>query len=167
MRKIQRRELLRIARRRQRDVLCDVMLSARQCENVADAGRTFKIDALPAGEHFGAAAAFAEAGVRRLRRRETAACGGTDFARRRFRNGMGIPAEARHPQEARRRAIAGRRTETRVAAGGLLNRACGAAEERWVSNRSWRLMCAGQAVLTAADIDSRRCKNERQTGISV
>src|SRR5712692_8778522 len=32
MRKIRRRELLRIARRRQRDVLCDVMLSARQCE---------------------------------------------------------------------------------------------------------------------------------------
>jgi hypothetical protein len=32
MRKIQRRELQRIARRRQRDVLCDVMLSARQCE---------------------------------------------------------------------------------------------------------------------------------------
>jgi len=32
MRKTQRRALLRIARRRQRDVLCDVMLSARQCE---------------------------------------------------------------------------------------------------------------------------------------
>src|SRR5260370_31126708 len=32
MRKTQRRELPRIARRRQRDVLCDVMLSARQCE---------------------------------------------------------------------------------------------------------------------------------------
>jgi hypothetical protein len=32
MRKTQRSELLRIARRRQRDVLCDVMLSARQCE---------------------------------------------------------------------------------------------------------------------------------------
>jgi hypothetical protein len=32
MRKTQRRELLWIARRRQRDVLCDVMLSARQCE---------------------------------------------------------------------------------------------------------------------------------------
>jgi hypothetical protein len=32
MRKIRRRVLLRIARRRQRDVLCDVMLSARQCE---------------------------------------------------------------------------------------------------------------------------------------
>src|SRR5216684_4355875 len=32
MRKIRRRELLRIAGRRQRDVLCDVMLSARQCE---------------------------------------------------------------------------------------------------------------------------------------
>jgi hypothetical protein len=32
MRKTQRRGLLRIARRRQRDVLCDVMLSARQCE---------------------------------------------------------------------------------------------------------------------------------------
>src|SRR5216684_481743 len=32
MRKTQRRELIRIARRRQRDVLCDVMLSARQCE---------------------------------------------------------------------------------------------------------------------------------------
>jgi hypothetical protein len=32
MRKTQRSELMRIARRRQRDVLCDVMLSARQCE---------------------------------------------------------------------------------------------------------------------------------------
>jgi hypothetical protein len=32
MRRTQRRELIRIARRRQRDVLCDVMLSARQCE---------------------------------------------------------------------------------------------------------------------------------------
>src|SRR5258707_11967520 len=32
MRKTQRREPPRIARRRQRDVLCDVMLSARQCE---------------------------------------------------------------------------------------------------------------------------------------
>jgi hypothetical protein len=32
MRKTQRSELLRVARRRQRDVLCDVMLSARQCE---------------------------------------------------------------------------------------------------------------------------------------
>src|SRR5258707_12970073 len=32
MRKTYRGELLRIARRRQRDVLCDVMLSARQCE---------------------------------------------------------------------------------------------------------------------------------------
>src|SRR5881398_1149875 len=32
MRKTHRRELLRIARRRQHDVLCDVMLSAQQCE---------------------------------------------------------------------------------------------------------------------------------------
>src|SRR5260370_2707203 len=32
MRKTQRWGLKRIARRRQRDVLCDVMLSARQCE---------------------------------------------------------------------------------------------------------------------------------------
>jgi hypothetical protein len=32
MRKAQRSELIRVARRRQRDVLCDVMLSARQCE---------------------------------------------------------------------------------------------------------------------------------------
>src|SRR5438132_1350572 len=32
MRKTHRRELLRIARRRQRDVLCHVMLSAQQCE---------------------------------------------------------------------------------------------------------------------------------------
>ena len=32
MRQIQRRELSRIARRRQRDVLCDLMLSAQQCE---------------------------------------------------------------------------------------------------------------------------------------
>ena len=32
MRKTHRRELRRTARRRQRDVLCDVMLSAQQCE---------------------------------------------------------------------------------------------------------------------------------------
>jgi hypothetical protein len=32
MRKSQRSELIGVARRRQRDVLCDVMLSARQCE---------------------------------------------------------------------------------------------------------------------------------------
>jgi hypothetical protein len=32
MQKTQRSELIRIARRRQRDVLCEVMLSARQCE---------------------------------------------------------------------------------------------------------------------------------------
>jgi len=32
MRRTPRRELVRVARRRQRDVLCDVMLSARQCE---------------------------------------------------------------------------------------------------------------------------------------
>ena len=32
MRTIWRRGLKRVARRRQRDVLCDVMLSARQCE---------------------------------------------------------------------------------------------------------------------------------------
>lgn len=32
MRKSNKRKLIRVARRRQRDVLCDVMLSARQCE---------------------------------------------------------------------------------------------------------------------------------------
>jgi hypothetical protein len=32
MREMRKKELLRMARRRQRDVLCDVMLSARQCE---------------------------------------------------------------------------------------------------------------------------------------
>jgi len=32
MRKTRRRELIQVARRRQRDVLCDVMQSARQCE---------------------------------------------------------------------------------------------------------------------------------------
>ncbi len=73
MRQIRRRELLRIARRRQRDVLCDVMLSARQCETWLTLDELSKIDALPAGEHFRAAAAFAEAGVRRLRRGEAAA----------------------------------------------------------------------------------------------
>ncbi|HKV64419.1 MAG TPA: hypothetical protein VJO16_21105 [Candidatus Acidoferrum sp.] len=31
MRRTQRSELIRVVRRRQRDVLCDVMLSARQC----------------------------------------------------------------------------------------------------------------------------------------
>src|SRR5260370_3313856 len=41
--------------------------------NVAHVGRTFKIDALPAREHFRAAASVAEAGGRRLRDGEAAA----------------------------------------------------------------------------------------------
>ncbi len=70
MRKTQRREVLPIARRRQRDVLCDVMLSARQCETWLTLDEA---DALPAGKHFRAVAAFAQAGVRRIRGGEKAA----------------------------------------------------------------------------------------------
>ncbi len=43
MRKTKKRELLRIARRRQRNVLCDVMLNARSARQV-DAGRTGETD---------------------------------------------------------------------------------------------------------------------------
>src|SRR6267378_8030872 len=46
--------------------------------NVVDAGRAGETDALPAGEHFRAIAASAEAGVRRVRCGEAAAGSGCD-----------------------------------------------------------------------------------------
>ncbi len=65
MRKTQRGELLRVARRRQRDVLCDVMLSARQCETWLTLDELAKLTHYP-GQHFRAIAAPAQAGVRRI-----------------------------------------------------------------------------------------------------
>jgi len=62
MRKIRRRELLRIARRRQRDVLCDVMLSARQCET------WLTLDELSKLTHYPAASISAQ--LRHLRKPE-------------------------------------------------------------------------------------------------
>src|SRR6266849_11115858 len=56
MRRTHRRELLRIARRRQRDVLCDVMLSARQCETWLTLDELAKLTHYPP-EHFRAIAA--------------------------------------------------------------------------------------------------------------
>src|SRR5258708_6048289 len=98
--------------------------------NVADTGGAFKIDALPAGEHFGAAAALAKARIRRLRGGEAPACGRTDLARRRLWDGVGVPAQARRSQEDGHGAVAKRWAKTLFAAGGLLNRAGGAAEEQ-------------------------------------
>jgi hypothetical protein len=62
--------------------------------NVADARRTRETDALPAGEHLRAVAAFAEAAVRRVRGGQTAESRGCGFTRRGLRSGMGIPDQA-------------------------------------------------------------------------
>ena len=62
MRRSHRRELLRIARRRQRDVLCDVMLSARQCET------WLTLDELAKLTHYPPASISAQ--LRHLRKRE-------------------------------------------------------------------------------------------------
>jgi hypothetical protein len=62
MRKTRRRGLKRIARRRQRDVLCDVMLSARQCE------RRLTLDELAKLTHYPPASISAQ--LRHLRKPE-------------------------------------------------------------------------------------------------
>ena len=62
MRETQRRELILVARRRQRDVLCDVMLSARQCET------WFTLDELSKLTHYPPASISAQ--LRHLRKPE-------------------------------------------------------------------------------------------------
>ena len=62
MRRTQRRELIRVARRRQRDVLCDVMLSARQC------GTWLTLDELSKLTHYPPASISAQ--LRHLRKPE-------------------------------------------------------------------------------------------------
>src|ERR1700730_6555995 len=62
MRKTRRRGLKRIARRRQRDVLCDVMLSAWQCE------RRLTLDELAKLTHYPPASISAQ--LRHLRKPE-------------------------------------------------------------------------------------------------
>jgi hypothetical protein len=130
MRKTQRRELLRIARRRQRDVLCDVMLSARQCETWLTLDELSKLTHLPAGKHLRAIAAPAEAGVWKLCGAQAPASDRQVPARRRFRNGLGVSDQAGDSPEVRRCGFAGRWEATPAAVGGLLNRGEGAEEER-------------------------------------
>src|SRR5580704_12335498 len=59
--------------------------------DVVDARRTREADALSAGEHLRAVAPFAQAAVWRIRGGKAAEGGGCVLARRRFRNGVGIP----------------------------------------------------------------------------
>src|SRR5690349_22290918 len=94
---------------------------------VVDAGRTIEADALPACEHFGAVAAFAQAGIRRLCGGEKAAGCRQSAARRRLRNGVGVPAPACDSPKDRVGAIARGRGAAFAAIGGLLKRAaaCG------------------------------------------
>ena len=62
MRRTQRRKLIQVARRRQRDVLCDVMLSARQC------GTWLTLDELAKLTHYPPASISAQ--LRHLRKAE-------------------------------------------------------------------------------------------------
>jgi len=125
MRKTRRRGLEQIARRRQRDVLCDVMLSARQCGTWLTLDELAKADALPAGEHFRAVAARAQAGVWRIRGGEAATRSGPWFAWPGLWNGVGVSAPARDSQEIRERSRACRRNAALPANGGSLNRGNG------------------------------------------
>src|SRR5882724_9784896 len=68
--------------------------------DVVDAGRAHKTYALPARQHLRAIAALAKAGIRRILGEEAAAGVEGGFARGGFRDGVGIPAQARNPQEA-------------------------------------------------------------------
>jgi len=89
MRKTRRRRPTPVARRRQRDVLCDVMLSARQCET------WLTLDELARLTHYPPASISAQ--LRHLRkpeyggvRRGEAAAGSVSGpARRGFRDGVG------------------------------------------------------------------------------
>jgi hypothetical protein len=129
MRKTRRRGLKAIMRRRQRDVLCDVMLSARQCETWLTLDELAKLTHYPPGKHFRAIAASAEAGVRRVRCGEAAAGSGCGPARRGFRDGVGVPDQARDSQEVSGRALAGQWKATFAATSGLPNRDGIGAEE--------------------------------------
>jgi hypothetical protein len=97
MRKTRRRGLKRVARRRQRDVLCDVMLGARECET------WLTLDELAKLTHYPPASISAQ--LRHLRK---PAYGGyvvekrqraieSIFARGRLRNGVGIPVAQANP----------------------------------------------------------------------
>src|SRR5229473_2521570 len=118
--------------------------------DVVDAGRAGETDALPAGEHFRAVAASAKAGVRRVCRREEAARGRRNLARGGLRHGLGVSDQARDSQEVGECALAGRWKATFASTGSLLNRDGIGVEERWASNRSWRLMCAGKCTAARA-----------------
>src|SRR5260370_37549526 len=95
------------------------------------AGRAGETDALPAGAHFRAIAAFADAGIWRIRGGEKPARRGQGLARRRLRNGLGVSAQARDSQEGRGSALAERQKATFSATGGLLNHGNGE-QVRWL-----------------------------------
>jgi hypothetical protein len=94
MRKIRRKDPRPKPLKRQRDVLCDVMLSAGACET-ADAGGAVTGDALRGSNHLRAVAPFAETAIRRVRGEEAPAGSRGGFVRRGARAGVGIPAESR------------------------------------------------------------------------
>jgi len=98
--------------------------------NVAHAGRAGQADALPAGKHFRAVAALAQAGVRRIRGGEKAARRGQVLARRRLRNDLGVSAQARDSQEICGSALAERQKATFSATGSSLKCEWIGAEER-------------------------------------
>src|SRR5712692_2255524 len=114
--------------------------------DVVDAGRAGETDALPAGEHFRAVAAPAQAAVRRVRGAEAPASTGQVLARRGLRYGLGVSAETKHSEDSCSEADLTGQCSAGHACSGVLNRAGSAAEEPWASNRSWRLMCAGKCT---------------------
>src|SRR5258708_32827621 len=104
MRKTRRRVLKRITRRRQRDVLCDVMLSARQCET------WLTLDELAKLTHYPPASISAQ--LRHLRKPEY---GGVVVGERPRGVGAGVGGGdvGRAGEEPRRRAARGRKVGTR------------------------------------------------------
>src|SRR5882672_8685507 len=89
---------------------------------MADTRRARKTYPLPACQYFRAVAAPAKAGIRRIRCGKAAPCRGRGLARRGFRHGLGISAQAENPQDHGQESRAKARHEIGASDGGLLIR---------------------------------------------
>ena len=114
----------RASRRRQRDVLCDVMLSAGACESWLTLDELAKLPHLPARKHLRAIAPLAKARIRCIRRGKAAAENGTGIARGELRRGLGVSAHALDPKRPHPPAEFADWLPASISLGGKLNGDC-------------------------------------------
>ncbi len=98
--RIRRKDPRPRALKRQRDVLCDVMLSAGSCETWLTLVELSRMTQYGRGQHLGSIAAFAKAAVRGICSGEATAGSGRGDLQRGARAGVGIPIAARTSGEA-------------------------------------------------------------------